>query len=191
MIGQWNNEGLMLYTEASNLYTAAEGVPVYLIGASAAWNAARPVNILSAFVRVTDYDTPLRVLTAAEYSAISSKSETGIPSALYYLPSMATGMVYLWPVPDATYSIGVRTRAALSAALALETVLSLPPGYEQALIYNLAVEVSPEYGKDPDEVAVQAAAAKKNIKRTNFRPACLAGDPAFVAASRPNILTGE
>lgn len=69
--------------------------------------------------------------------------------------------------------------------------IELPPGYERALRYNLAVELYPEYGKEPPASIYSAAQeSKAAIKRMNIKPSYLVTDPFFTR--RPfNILTGD
>jgi hypothetical protein len=54
----------------------------------------------------------------------------------------------------------------------IQTSIDFPSGYEQALIYNLALHLAPEYPglMVPQEVIAFAANAKRLIKRRNWRP---------------------
>ena len=80
----------------------------------------------------------------------------------------------------------------LSTLAALTTSLSLPPGYERALRYALALELAPEYGRQVSEIVMAAAVeSKAAIKRMNIAPAYLQVDDALRA--RPaawNWMTG-
>jgi hypothetical protein len=60
-------------------------------------------------------------------------------------------------------------------------LLNLPPGYERALKYALAIELAPEFGKSasPEIVAI-ANNAKAAIKRNNLQSVELKCDPAIL-----------
>ena len=69
----------------------------------------------------------------------------------------------------------------------LTEIINLPPGYERALIYNLCLELAPEYGKEPTAlIATQAVQAKLKLKRNNYRSLVLGMDRAL-ATQRKGI----
>lgn len=58
----------------------------------------------------------------------------------------------------------------LDAFAALTTEYTLPPGYERALVFTLAEEVAADYEREiPPTVARNAAAARRILKRANFK----------------------
>jgi hypothetical protein len=69
----------------------------------------------------------------------------------------------------------------------------LPPGYEKALRYNLALEMAPEYGKNPSEIVVAGAlTAKAAIKSFNLKPVLMQADNALLSHRTGwNYLTGN
>ena len=59
-----------------------------------------------------------------------------------------------------------------------------PPGYERWLRVGLALELSPEYGKDPSPLLVAMLAESKSaLKRTNTVVPLLGMDPAYSGRS--------
>jgi hypothetical protein len=75
----------------------------------------------------------------------------------------------------------------------LSDELSLPDGYADALVYNLAVRLAPDYGRMvPDMVVMAAIESMATIKRTGHRPSYLKVDDGLLPHGQTyNILTGE
>lgn len=170
MIEQWSLEDLMCYYILNETFAAVSGTASYTIGPLATWaSAQRPVTISNMFCRGTDnHDVKIEALTEKDYQELYNKSQTGEPEYYYYQPTITSGTVYLWPVPDAAYTIGISQLAQLTQFSELRHEIDLPPGYCKALIWNLAIEIAPEYGKQVDEVTAQnAIKAKALIKVKN------------------------
>jgi hypothetical protein len=140
--------------------------------------ATRAQSIESALIRSGTTDYPLRLLTLDEYAAIQDKTQTAsIPTCLYDDGGYTQRTLTLWPVPSAANSLVVFTKRALTEIATLDTSVSLPPGYDDAIIYNLAVRLSPEYGRAVSaEVASVAVETKAAIKRANHRSIILIPD---------------
>ena len=74
--------------------------------------------------------------------------------------------------------------------------VSVPPGYADAIRYNLAVKLAPEWGRTiTPEVAEMARTSKAAIQRLNLPAPVMLCDPAMLnrrldAPGYPNILTG-
>lgn len=168
MLDSWRTESLAVYALRDETLTLT-GAATYTIGPSGSLNTTRPVSIESAYQRVGDIDYPLRIASAIAWAGISDKSTTSsIADWLFYLPAVPLGTLYLYPIPDSGV-LHLVTWTPLTALAAADTV-SLPPGYQDALTYNLAVHHAPEYGRPvPVEVAALALAKKANIQRVNFR----------------------
>jgi hypothetical protein len=196
MIDSWSTEGLVIYaTTAETPLTLTPGDDSVTMGA-AGDITTRPMAIEKAIIRDGTLDfPPMELLTLDEYAAIPDKTlQSTYPLALYDDGGFPQRTLKLYPVPNAANSLVLYTKRALTQIATLDTALSLPPGYERALIYNGALELAPEYGKAvPDAVAMVAQDSKAAIKRANEKPRYLRCDdiPAGVARSgRYNIFTG-
>jgi hypothetical protein len=171
MLEQWSLEDLMCYQYTNSTFNSVAETASYTIGASGAtWTATRPIRITSGWCRVGTIDYGLQIMSNDEYQGISMKTLQSVPRGLYYSPEYPLGKIYLYPVPNIVYPIGISCETALIAFTGLETAISLPPGYLKALIYNLAVEIAPEYGKQIDPLVMKKAIdTKAAIKRINSK----------------------
>jgi hypothetical protein len=80
---------------------------------------------------------------------------------------------------------------ALTEIATLDTEVSFPPGYYEALKYNLAIRLSDDFGRPLTESIVSIASeSKASLKRNNHRPSYLRVDPALLGRRVFNILTG-
>ena len=133
-------------------------------------------------------------MSVDEYAAISDKSvQADYPTDLYDDGGYPQRTLTLYPVPSAAKSLVLFTKRALTSISTLDTSVSLPPGYEDAIVYNLAVRYALEYGRAvPDVVVILAAESKASIKKANIRPSYLRVDSALMAAGGSfNIYTGD
>lgn len=169
MVDSWRNERLMVYQLQKESVSWVSGASK-TIGAGGDWNTTRPVRIEAAFVRdAMGNDYPMQVLRdRTEYDAIILKTTTSnLPSWLFYDPAYPLGTIYLYPVPSASVTIYIDTWAVLSGFSSTSDSISLPPGYERALAYNLAVDWAPEFGEAQPNVIQLAASSKRGVKSIN------------------------
>lgn len=160
------------------------------MGETGAINTARPTKIIGACVRDGVYDMPLRLLSAQEYQNIPNKSQVGKFSALY--PAMDTPLItlYLWPVPDRTYTLIVSSNKKLTSFTALSDQMLLSDEYAEMLACNLAVRLAPTYGRSvPIELAAVARTSLAAIKRNNHATPRLSSDTALTGKAPYNIYT--
>jgi hypothetical protein len=185
LLSSWSTEGLMVHAiTAESPLTLVAGDSTVTLGISGDITT-RPVTIEQAVVRsgTTDY-APLVPLSAEQYAAIATKSSEGIPGFYFDDGGYPQRTLTLWPVPSSADSLLLWTRRALTQIATIDTSVSLPDGYEDALIYNLAVRLAPEYGRPvPDVIGLLAQETKQNLKRINQRPAYLRCD-AIPTSSR-------
>lgn len=193
MLDKWNNEKLMLHYHLRTTKTLTASTASYTIGSGGNIDIAAPLKIESAFIRDTGgNDGPLAIISDAEYNAVVDKDLTGMPEKLYYCPKYATGLgtIYLYPSPDAAYTLGISTLSPL-AQMTLSATIYLPNGYLYAIVENLKLEIAPMFGKQiPDIMFKNAADAKHNLQDTNERPAELNCSVDIGSSDSFNIDTG-
>lgn len=179
MLGSWNNEPALLYFERDNSLTLT-GAQTYTVGPGGDLDTTRPLRITDAFVRNQGIDYPVNIVGDNWYADVAYKATSGRPEYLQYDADYPLGVIKLWPVGDSSYTLYVTSHKQLPTFDNLSDSVNLPPGYERAIRYNLAVEQAPEYGAPLSEAIVQRAnEAKRNLKRINTRPPRVVADTAL------------
>lgn len=189
LIDGWSNESLIVFPVVRDVFAfSSVGLQqTYTWGSSANLNSARPMRIKTAIIQLTAenpaIELPMQILNQEEYASVVLKTlQSTFPLYCYIDDAYPSRNVSVWPVPtDSTNSLVFYSTKPLSEA-ALNTALSLPPGYLRALRFNLAVDLAPEYGKPvPDNVIAIAVESKAVIKRSNTKPSYLKVDSALRA----------
>lgn len=185
MIDAWSVRSLMVMGTILEGFALTAGRQQYFIGTvpGATFQTPRPSAITEAFVRDGNrQDTGLDILVSGEWNSITDKAiSTGRPQALYYDPgptqaSLAMGVINIYPAPDASspYTLYLGERKPLTEFSSLTDTVTFPPAYYEALRYNLAIRLWPQYhdgGKaveqDLKDLAVSSmhAVEKMNAKQ--------------------------
>lgn len=191
MISSWFNESLTVYARTWETFNNAitNGNASYTIGSGGSLNTTRPNNILAAYIRLVGQDYDLTIVDDEYYNSIANKSLAGIPTFLNFDNAYPLSTIRLWPVPQATYSLFILSEKPLTSFSTLDTVVSLPDGWERALIYNLSEELAAEYGVEVSpSVARIAAKSLGSIKRSTAKVRGM--DSAIRTGIRFNIYSG-
>lgn len=172
MLDEWRLERLMCYALQREVFNLVGGQASYTIGSAGNFNTTRPVSITGAFVRDNNIDYQIDVVGPETYRLIPDKAtSTNYPEMLYYEANMPLGIVYFWPVPSSALSIYLETRRVITEFATTSTDLDLAPGYENAIIYNLAIDLSDANDRKLSETIVaRARITKQKIKRSNAQP---------------------
>ena len=156
------------YAIANNPASPATGTPVFT---TADFYTNRPIRIVGAFTRIGSSDTPLGLITEQYWNNIQTKSTTAsTPEKILYRPSAPFGQIIVYPVPNGTVSLHLRTEKMLTQYLSLTDTQYLPPGYQRLLELSLSVELAPEYGsKAAPETVAYLKTALADLMRTNIQ----------------------
>ena len=167
MLASWSNESLLAVARVRENFTLTVGVGSYTIGTSQTFNTARPIHIVSAFIREGDLDYPLEIIPDEKYAEIGDKSDTSnIPAVLNYDNGYANGTIRLAPVPSVANQLHIFSEKQITAVSALSSTVDFPPGWSEAMKWNLAMRLAPEYGVPvTEEIKYFADQSLGNIKR--------------------------
>ena len=169
MLGNWSAKRLLVPVLTEENFTLVVGTGTYTIGTGATFSTARPIRIESAFIRDSEnIDTPLEIISRDKYNDRVLKTTEGRPEDLFYEDTYANGTIKLLYVPDEAYTLFINSWKAFTQFSALDTTISLPDEYLEALKYNLAVRIAPEYeiSVRPEVVGI-ALDTYKTLKNLN------------------------
>lgn len=194
LVSAWQNQRLTIWVTERKVYTLTASKQTYTIGVGADFNQARPQFLSYAGLILTtpnpDVEIPLDVINVKDWSQQSIKALTStLPTRVYYETVFPTtgasagwGNVIFWPTPTQVNDVALYCPLPLSEFAALATDYTLPPGYQEALEYNLAKRLIQagmglrEHLPDISDMARESLAA---IKRVNYQPVTASIDPAL------------
>jgi len=165
LIESWSNDSSCIISRAWESFPLTGGVSTYTMSSGLTFNTVRPIKILESYVRVGSIDYGVGIISDEIYNGITFKSINGIPQFLNYDNSYPTDNIRLYPVPAAAYTLFILSEKPLSGFATLDTTVSMPAGWERALVYNLALELAPEYKQQPDPSIVKIAADSLGLAR--------------------------
>ena len=174
MIAEWASDNLLIPFNTLENFTLVVGTVSYTVGetAGATLDTVRPENIDSAFIREDNQDYDVEIIGEQTYNNLALKSTSGRPDNLYYNPTVPNGTIKLYPVPSTAaelYFSSEKPPTEPTTMIAnMMTSLGYPRNYHNIIMYNLAIELAPEYGKTPAEsVIVKAEIGKRKLISLN------------------------
>lgn len=199
MIGQWAAKRWLVYHLVDSTVSPCTGAISYTVGPNGDFDlAARPTDIESAYVSMyhgtpQQIDTPLELVKAREdYNRVALKALATFPSILYYDNDYPLGRAYAWPIPTSLYSITITVKMPLVSFAAVSDDVTLPPEYQEALIYNLAARLRALYQLPVDPAVIALAkAALGTVRAANTQIERLQIPNAIGRGGRFNIYSGQ
>ena len=190
MVDSWLLERLTIPQVLRTTEVLVSGTQDYTVGSGGNIDIDRPNWIQDAGIipaGITS-ETPIAILSDDQWAQIRIKSQTAaFPMGIYYNYAFSSGLgtISVWPVPDTAPTLVIYTpKASITTFAALATSYVVPPGYERAITYNLALEIADEFSKPvPPAVAMIALESKANIKRANIRMLQLGCDTGVLRRS--------
>lgn len=191
MLDSWSTERLAIHEIRRDTYPWTGGAACKTIGPGGHYEAPRPVRITEAGIIVTDDETPLDICCARKWATVSRKYETGTPRVLHNDGGHPRSGLWLWPVPESDLTLVLYAWRVLIAFANVNQDVDFPPGYFDAIRYNLAVHLGEEWGKQVSERTERMAADKKGwIKALNMPTLEMGVDDALVGPGRTDFFSG-
>ena len=178
MLGRWATQNLLVRAGTTITFPTVASKADYTIGASASdITASKPLRISSGFVRDSNIDYPIEVITREMYNNLGDKSlGTARPQYVTYDPGTAQqavqkGTLSLYNSPDKVYSVTLEGSTYFTEFVNMTDTVTFEPAYYEALVYGLAVRLFRRYTDDktpvPSDLAAVAHEALKSLKNLN------------------------
>ena len=103
MIKSWVGDGMALWVRKTASITLVTSTQSYTVGPTGDKVIDRPYKITQAWRQdSSNNDSPIELLAMDSYNLLSSKTNEGTPTQIFYDRTLTDGTIYVWPVPDAT-----------------------------------------------------------------------------------------
>ena len=132
--------------------SAPNGAAVFVYAA----NIIRPLRVVSSrrYAFEGAIDTPMQLISRIDYRNLPNKTNAGVPTQSFYDPkggANTQGVFYVWPAPVNVYSaIKFTWWRPIQDFIASANTPDLPTEWLDALIWNLAYKMAPEYDCTPN-----------------------------------------
>ena len=183
MLRAWSSSGQRIF-ETTIVTHTLDGSQSYTIGSGADIDTTRPVRIHYATVSSSGLDYPMEIISEREYAEIALKSDgSNIPAWLWYNPGYSIGTLYIYPPGSGTLTL--YTDVPLTDPTTLTEDVTLPGEYHEAIVWNLACDLCPEYGREPTPyMLLRAQQTKRTIISINAALSMPVADLEVVKAAR-------
>lgn len=173
MLQKWSVKKLLIYVVTTRPITLAPGTQSYTMGPTGVSVGTRPVFVESgiALTPGSSMSDPLNILDKSQWDALPDTGVTcgvnGAPASVYVEYGYPNLTLYFTPIPSAVTQVRLGTWELLQQFVGVNDVLALPPGYEEAITYNLSVELAGDYDQPVTPDLAQLAADALNAIQTN------------------------
>lgn len=109
------------------------------------------------------------IVTSRQFAALREKGISGVfPQILYPDPTFPAFTFHLWPIPSHTFTLHLMYWGALQRFGAAGDAVSFPPGFYDAIVANLAVQLCQSYRRPiPDGLVAIAQGSKQMMQEIN------------------------
>ena len=198
MLSTWSLDGLKIRARVREEFTLTPGVATYTIGDGADLDTAKPIKIVAAGIEDTaaaiPVESPIRLMTVEQWAELPAKdTQSDRPSMLYAEGTHPNETLNLYPVPSIANKLVLYSEKAFTRFTSANTSVDFSEGYEEAIVYNLAVRLAPEYNRPVSaEIAMIANSSLEAVERANSREHLMSAIEGLPVGGRAfNIITGS
>lgn len=152
MLDAWQTERLLVWCVLQNTVDLVVNQQNYSIGLNGApdYELPRPEGIDRAGLILNNVypstEIPLQIYSDQEWSAVTPKQlQSTQPTGLWYQRTVPNGLITFWPIQQNPYQVNLYLRVNLLQVADANANIDLPPGYQSAIEYNLALELAARF----------------------------------------------
>ncbi len=129
----------------------------------------RPLRLVAARRKLisSGIETPMVRMSRLDYRDLPNKANTGIPTQFFYDPlggAINYGIFYIWPAPvDATNLVNFTWYRQIQDFNSAGDTPDFPQEWINALVWNLAAEMAPEFDLTPTRFTLLKAQAQQKL----------------------------
>lgn len=185
LLTSWSEQGITVPFLTTDHFSLTPGQVEYDVGPAlpgSATGQTQPVHIDSAYLLQADLSAagsspfddhgpsyPFEIIRSKEYTRISQKAESGRPERGWYIYGEPNGKLVLDRDPTNVYTLVITSSKWLQRFDTLDEVVTLPPSYNRAIRFNLAVEIGGELGAPLDQRTIAIARESlRTLKNANL-----------------------
>lgn len=177
MIQVWNADELMVYSVNRETFPLVPNQQSYTIGPGGNFNTQRPVviDMVSVIQNTTGsnpVEIPIEIYNDEQWRDLTVKNTPStFPLVMWATGDFPLNVLWFWPIPQQVNNIVLYAWNQVADFPNINATVQFPPGYEEAIVNNLALRLCPMYGVQPNPgVVALAQGSMARIKRINWEP---------------------
>ena len=178
MVDSWNADSLSIFTMSASDYPLTLGKQAFTLGPGGDFNATRPSQIVGMSSILLNNPTnpvevPIDLYTMTQWQTqVPVKNVSGtFPLICYDDGGAPLRTLSFWPIPNSQpNNVRIYAWQSLVWPATLQTMLNFPPGYARAFVYNLALELAPQFGAQIHPVVAKIAVESLATVKTQNAP---------------------
>ena len=162
LMDTWNNDDLLVYSITANTFPLVIGTKTYTLGEQGDFNMVRPSRIEKVSIvygTSPEIELPISAENQVEnWQNIVVKDVTStFPLFVYLNYNFPHIECNFWPVPGAPCAVRFYVWEPFPLVQTIDDDIVLPPGYSDALVYNLALRLAQLFDRQPSQHVQQMA----------------------------------
>lgn len=174
LLAEFRTLGMPLWERRLYSFSPTASVTAYNIGSGETLDTPYPLKIFQAYRIDSASSSRVQMDIIADYNFnMLPSNSSGTPIQLTYTPRVNYGVLKLWPTPDtnaaSNSTITIVYQRPMEYSGNSTQTLDIPEEWLNAVIYNLAARLAPEWGIPlPDRQALEATAEKVLDRALDF-----------------------